>query len=294
MNRILCSKAFRRLSRKTQVASFPINPHIRDRMSHTGEVTAISVTIADILGLNMSLVQAIALGHDIGHVPMGHPGEAFLAERSGRPFTHEVMGVIIAQKIERHCRGLNLTHQVLEGMFRHSGKNFSPDMTPEAMVVRIADKVAYLFSDYNDFVRMGHPIGHELKVVVESFGANQRKRVAETISAICFESAEKDRVDFSESDAAVRFTELRTLMYEIYPCITAQDPCGVLEPIYKFVEKSGIADPLLVLSLMTDHDIDYLAAQHALNSHHIRNTGAGDALDYIGDVQIDCKPSLDW
>ncbi|MDR3558486.1 MAG: HD domain-containing protein [Candidatus Pacebacteria bacterium] len=295
MNRILSSKAFRRLSKKTQVVSFPTNPHIRDRMSHTTEVVACATVISDILGLNIHLTQAIAFGHDTGHVPMGHAGEAFLAERSGRPFSHEVMGVVVAQKIERHMRGLNLTHQVLDGMFRHSGKNFSPTMSPEAMVVRIADKVAYLFADYNDFARMGHPLGDELKSLVESFGANQRNRVAETVSAICCESAQKGRVEFADCDAAKRFDRLRSLMYEVYPRITAQDPRRILEPIYDFLEKMNVADPLLLISLMTDQDVGYLAGQFLINTYHIKQTGAGEALDYIKGLTVDyCDPDLDW
>lgn len=291
--KIINSKAWRRLHRKTQVTSFPINHHIRDRASHSGEVSAIAVTIADALGLNANLVRAIAQGHDTGHVPLGHPGEEYLAQTTGRKFTHEVMGVFVAQNVERKGLGLNLTFEVLDGMMRHSGKNVSPTMTLEAWVVRFADKIAFLFSDYNDFKRFGFRFNPELVRLMERFGDNQRERVATAVSALIVESVEKGRVDFSESEFGKDFSKIRELMYEAYPRVTAQDPKRVMAHIFDFVAGLKMGDPLLILALMTDTDIEYLDRQSMLNVSHIRQTSAGELLDNLPEKDC-CDPDLNW
>ena len=293
--KLWCSKAVRRLSSKTQVVSLPLNPHIRDRLSHTGEVVACSINIAQILGLNTELVRAIAVGHDIGHAPFGHAGEHYIAERMKGKFTHEVMGVVIAQHIERKCHGLNLTHEVLEGILRHSGSNASEHMTQEAWVVRYADKIAYIFADFNDFNRMGFIIPADLIKLMNEFGETQRERVRKTIVAVCRESAEVGKVSFSTSELAKKFDTLRTLMYGVYPRITMQNPRRILEPIYEFVEGLKLGDPWLILSLMTDRDVTYLAKQHALSYDHIRNSSVGEIMEHIQGKTIDCcDPDLDW
>ena len=120
-NKLLHSKANRRLLEKTQVQSGPENINIRSRKSHTDEVMANSVIISEGLGLNTPLCEAIALGHDIGHVPYGHVGESTLSELCGEKFRHEVFGVCVAQHIERRGQGLNLSLPVLEGILAHSG-----------------------------------------------------------------------------------------------------------------------------------------------------------------------------
>lgn len=298
-HKILASKAYRRLSKKAQVVTWARNPHIRDRKSHTGEVVACAIVISEILGLNTNLVRAIAHGHDIGHVPFGHVGEKYISERTGKAFFHEIMGVIIAQHIERNGSGLNLTHEVLRGMQQHSGgasfQKLSECMTPEACVVRLADKVAYIFADLNDFDRIGFPVPSEVTLIAKAFGNNQRQREAAIVNAICRESAEKGAVSFSDCDEAVCFGKLRELMYELYPRVTAQDPRHILEHIFGFLECSALADPVVMFSLMTDDDIIYLSNQPMLNSSHIRNTAVGELLEFLQNAKIDCyNPDLDW
>ena len=126
---ILSSKANRRMGRKNQVASAQHFTHVRDRSTHVDEVIAHSIRLADHLGLNVNLVHSIASGHDIGHVPFGHQGEHYIQQRLGQPFTHEVMGIIIDQHIERKGNGLNLTWLTLDGMWRNSGNNAIHFMT---------------------------------------------------------------------------------------------------------------------------------------------------------------------
>jgi dGTPase len=293
--KLLCSKGVRRLSDKTQVASLPRNPHIRNRLSHTGEVVACSVNIAQVLGLNTELARAIAIGHDIGHVPFGHAGEHYIAERTNSRFTHETMGVVIAQHIERKCIGLNLTHEVLEGMLRHSGSNAIEGMTQEAWVVRYADKIAYIFADFNDFNRMGCPLPKELVELVNQFGATQRERIRNVIINLCRESKEMGKVSFSQTVVAKRFDLLRKLMYGVYPRITMQDPARILDPIYTFLEKLNLGDPRIILGLMTDRDVSYLAERYALCYDHVRNTAVGEIIEHLQGKKVDCcDPDLDW
>ncbi len=296
---ILNSKAFRRLAGKAQVVTLPINCHIRNRLSHTAEVVACAIAIAYRLGLNIDLVEAIAWGHDIGHVPFGHVGEAYIAARLGQPFCHETMGVVIAQHIERRGRGLNLTHQVLSGMLQHSGGAkfafMEEDMIPEARVVRLADKIAYLFADYNDFRRLGFPLGPQLIELAESFGQSQRERQKNVIDALCRESAEKNRVEFNSSPEAKRFSDLRTLMYDVYPRITIQDPRRHLDHIFSFVERLQLGDPVLIVSLMTDADIVFLAEQPMLNMSHLQATAVGELFDTLSELKVNyLDPDLNW
>ena len=293
--RILLSKAYRRLVRKTQVTSFPRFPHVRNRATHTSEVVAIGVTISELLGLNTNLVRAIALGHDMGHAPLGHAGEHFIAHVTGKPFTHEVMAVVVAQHIERNGRGLNLTHATLDGMLRHSGQNARAEMSQESWVNRYADKIAYLFSDYNDFLRLEWPVTAGLQSLVESFGSTHRARIDAAMLALSEESVAAGKVQFELSEAAQRFSELRSLMYDIYPKITAQNSEKTLGPIYHFLSRLEFVDPVLALALMTDDCVLYLEKQPTLDMYHFNQIGLKEILACTHNRTIDyCDPDLDW
>jgi dGTPase len=296
--KIFSSKPFRNMGFKTQVATLPTNTLIRTRLAHVVEVTATSVILADKLGLNKSLTRAIALGHDIGHVPFGHQGEKFMAKAMGKPFCHEVMGVVVAQKIERRGRGMNLSHQTLEGMMCHSGDlaEKNPHITPEAWVVRYADKITYLTHDYNDIVRMGYPVRNELKVHMEFLGRNQRERATALMSALIIESAEKKLVRFDDGEFAARFKKIRKLMYEIYDCVTQQDPKRIMEPVLEFLTRQKIGDPFLLLALMTDKDVIALASQPMVSFEHLKQTAVFEIIPYLKDIcPVDlCDPSLNW
>ena len=296
VGKILASKAFRRLSDKAQVVVNPKNPHTRNRITHTAEVVACAMRIAEILGLNTNLVQAISWGHDVGHVPFGHVGEEYISRRTSKPFKHEIMGVVIAQRVERHGRGLNLTHEVLSGMYQHGGGlKVSDGMTPEARVVRIADKIAYLTADFNDLWRFHYTPSSELNSLVNSFGENQRKRVATLTDALCRESAQRGNVQFSDSDEAKRFGRLRELMYEAYVKVCSQNPSRVLGPVYDFLESQKSFDPALALSLMTDHDVIRLSGTPLLSASDLYDTALGDLMDFLPDLRVDCcNPDLDW
>jgi dGTPase len=157
-DRIVHSKAFRRLTHKTQVFVAPRGDHYRTRLTHTLEVTTISRTVGRALRLNEDLVEAIGLGHDLGHPPFGHIGEevldACLKERFGRDFRHYEHSLRVVDRLEREGLGLNLTEQVRDGIARHSSRAPLPQ-TLEGRIVRVIDRVAYINHDIDDAVRAG-------------------------------------------------------------------------------------------------------------------------------------------
>lgn len=276
---ILSSKAFRRMGGKNQVASSHHTPHIRNRATHVNEVVAHSIRIAEHLGLNTHLAHAIALGHDIGHVPFGHQGEHYLQKMWNSKFTHEVFGVIVAQHIERKGKGLNLTHATLDGMWRHSGKNTSETMTQEAWVVRYADKIAYLFADYNDFKRLAWQCSSELEETINWFGVSQRDRTFRTMVALCEESTGHGQVHFETSEPARMFNKLRGLMYNEYERVVEQNVARFLDPIYSFIERSRLIPPWLGIALLTDEEVSRLIDDpHMLNSKVLMDTGLGEII----------------
>ncbi len=294
---ILSSKAQRRMGHKNQVASSPDMPHLRNRATHVGEVVGHSIRVADHLGLNPWLTQAIALGHDLGHVPFGHQGEHWLREKTGTDFTHEVMGVVVSQHVERGGIGTNLTYATLDGMHRHSGKRTSANMTQEAWAVRYNDKVAYLFADYNDFERLGWECSKELRELVSWFGYNQRDRTFRTMMALCEESKAAGKVTFETSEAAVKFDELRTLMYLEYVRVVEQDVGRFLDPIWSFLKKTGV-NPALGIALLTDSEVVNLSKQGMLSWVNFRGTGMSEIISRLGPEKFNkidmLSLDLDW
>src|SRR5512138_2146962 len=162
-DRILHSKAFRRLAGKTQVFLAPKGDHYRTRLTHTLEVAQVGRSIARALRLNEMLVEAIVMGHDLGHTPFGHAGERLLAELVPGGFHHVVQSLRVVEVLEKDGRGLNLTAEVRDGILRHSkGRgnvllrgSGEKAMTLEAEIVRIADIVAYVNHDLDDALRAG-------------------------------------------------------------------------------------------------------------------------------------------
>ncbi len=157
-DRIVHCKSFRRLKHKTQVFVAPEGDHYRTRLTHTLEVTAISRTVARALDLNEDLTEAIGLGHDLGHPPFGHIGEAALddclRERFGREFRHYEHSLRVVEHLERDGAGLNLTDDVRDGILCHSGRAPMP-RTLEGRIVRLVDRIAYINHDIDDAVRAG-------------------------------------------------------------------------------------------------------------------------------------------
>lgn len=160
-DRIIYSNAFRRLKHKTQVFLSPLGDHYRTRLTHTLEVAEIARTIARAMRLNEDLAEAIALGHDIGHTPFGHGGEAALKEIYSQDFTHNEQSLRVVDVLENNGKGLNLTYEVRDGILKHSkgfGDIIPVDLeefacTVEGRILRIADIMAYLNHDLDDAIR---------------------------------------------------------------------------------------------------------------------------------------------
>ena len=153
VDRIIHSKSFRRLMHKTQVFLKPEGDHYRTRMTHTIEVARIARTIARALRLNEDLTEAIAMGHDLGHTPFGHAGEAALTECMGREFSHNEQSLRVVDVLEKNGDGLNLSHEVRNGILTHTGPML-PE-TLEGRIVRYSDQIAYVNHDIDDAVRAG-------------------------------------------------------------------------------------------------------------------------------------------
>ena len=152
-DRIVHSKAFRRLMHKTQVFLQPEGDHYRTRMTHTLEVSRIARTIARSLQLNEDLTEAAALGHDLGHTPFGHAGEVALTEVTGTPFRHNEQSLRVVDRLEKDGQGLNLTHEVRMAILGHTG--LSIPETLEGQIVRVSDRIAYINHDLDDAMRAG-------------------------------------------------------------------------------------------------------------------------------------------
>lgn len=306
LQKIAPSKAFRRMSFKTQVLTATTSAHIRNRQNHTYEVANIATSIARVLGLNESLCLAIALGHDIGHAPFGHAGEGFLSEVTGKEFRHELFGLVIAQHIERQGQGLNLTHHVLEGILNHSRGTSeisrSEGVSEEASVVMYADKIAYIWCDINDIFErtkiMGYSDFPEIGRLADACGSNQRERFAFCIKGLCHESAEKGYVSFEESEAAKIFSELKRNMYEIYELANLLNGIEILKRVYGFLSGAKIikgVDPAIVLALMTDADVLWLNGKQQIGLKDFQECSVAELIGPLRDKDIDfLDPDLNW
>ncbi len=180
-DRIVHCKAFRRLKHKTQVFVAPSGDHYRTRLTHTLEVTQVSRTVARALALNEDLVEAIGLGHDLGHPPFGHVGEdaldRCLRAHFGTSFRHHEHSLRVVDSLERDGRGLNLTEPVRDGIVSHSGRAAAPT-TLEGKIVRLVDRVAYINHDIDDAVRAGVLAAADLpRAAIEILGETSERRI---------------------------------------------------------------------------------------------------------------------
>jgi dGTPase len=179
-DRILHSKAFRRLKHKTQVFINPEGDHFVTRLTHTLEVAQIARTIARALNLNEDLAEAIALGHDLGHTPFGHIGEEVLNQLYPNGFHHSVQSLRVVDVLENEGQGLNLTHEVRDGILHHSKAGFDAGgpATLEGQVVKLSDAIAYINHDTADAIRAGLLQEEDLPAqVLAVLGRTTRERI---------------------------------------------------------------------------------------------------------------------
>lgn len=198
-DRIIHSKSFRRLKHKTQVFIAPEGDHYRTRLTHTLEVAQIGRTIARALRLNEDLVEAISLGHDLGHTPFGHTGERILNDLNPNGFRHNEQSIRIVEFLEHKSDriGLNLTYEVREGIIKHSGN--SKSQTLEGQVVGYSDRIGYINHDIDDAIRAGIIKREDLpKDCINVLGSSHGQRINNMILDIIINSMEKNQISMSD------------------------------------------------------------------------------------------------
>jgi dGTPase len=215
-DRIVHSKAFRRLAHKTQVFIDPEGDHFRTRLTHTLETTGISRGVARTLRLNEDLTEAIGLGHDLGHTPFGHAGEKaldkVLRERFDRSFRHNEHSLRVVDVLERDGRGLNLTAEVRDGILNHTGEN--EPRTLEGKIVRLVDRVAYINHDIDDAIRAGAVAASDLpREAIAILGDSGSRRIDRLVHDIVESSTGSGDIRQSE-DVAEAMLSLRDFMFE--------------------------------------------------------------------------------
>lgn len=251
-DRIIHAKAFRRLMHKTQVFIAPDGDHFRTRLTHTLEMMQISRTIARSLGLNEDLTEAIALGHDLGHTPFGHTGEAAISSALAsyrRTFYHNEHSLRVVDKLEKNGAGLNLTLEVRDGIRNHTGKNHPS--TREGEIVRIADRIAYVNHDVDDALRAGIISWEELPegpllVLGEKMSARIDTLVRDMISS----SRERGEISLSEVVYGA-LMELRTWLFRhVYGDPLSREnekAAGVVKALFEYYlehpEERAATDP---------------------------------------------------
>ncbi len=211
-DRILHSKSFRRLKQKTQVFLAPAGDHYRTRLTHTLEVSQNARTIAKALRLNEDLVEAIALGHDLGHTPFGHSGEKALNEVCSLGFEHHIQSVRVVEKLEKKGQGLNLTWEVRDGILNHQTSGHPH--TLEGQIVRLSDKIAYINHDIDDAIR-GQVLRESdiPKEFTDVLGNSLRERLDNMIHNIVSNSQDKPEISMTP-EMYQAMQGLRKFMYE--------------------------------------------------------------------------------
>ncbi|MBP7654416.1 deoxyguanosinetriphosphate triphosphohydrolase [Candidatus Dependentiae bacterium] len=274
-DRILHSHYFRRLKSKTQVFVTPKKDVLRTRLTHTLEVSQIARTIARALKLNEDLVEAISLGHDLGHTPFGHAGEEALNKIFPQGFKHNIHSVRVVEHLAKDGKGLNLTKEVLEGIQFHSkgdGPIFSNAMnsiTLEAQVVRISDRIAYINHDLDDALSEKIIDMSEIpEKIIKILGSHYAARLNNMIMAVIYESFNKPKIQIRE-DVLEAIETLKNFMFEnVYTDSVVreseEEPMRIITELYKFLCKypdSIIEQNIVPLIGQTDEQlaVDFIA-----------------------------------
>ena len=268
-DRILHCKSFRRLKQKTQVFLLPKGDHYRTRLTHTLEVSQNARTLAKALRLNEDLVEAIALGHDLGHTPFGHAGERALNAVNPYGFKHTEQSVRVVQVLEKQWRGLNLTWEVVDGIRNH--KSTGKPATLEGRIVQLSDKIAYINHDIEDAIRGGILKEEDLpKKYTDILGNRTKVRLNTMVHDVITYSMDKPAVNMSpEVEWALK--GLREFMFEnVYqnPVAKSEEVKAIhmITNLYEYYMKHIDALPKEYIQMMEEREIrkeqiicDYIA-----------------------------------
>ena len=257
-DRILNSNAFSRLKEKTQVFLAPCGDHYRTRLVHSLEVSQISRTIARGLGLNEDLVEAIALGHDIGHSPFGHSGEEVLNQVCPHGFSHSENGVRVVNFLANHGKGLNLTYEVIDGIKCHS---FGGDKakTLEGRLVSVCDKVAYVNHDIDDAIRAGMlSIGDLPQDCLEILGASKSQRIS-TVARSIVENSDSDikmSPEVSKAQFKLRDYMFKNIYYSNKVQLEQDKARNIVRMLYKYYRSHNSKLPEFYKQIAKKFDVD--------------------------------------
>lgn len=263
-DRIIYSKAFRRLKHKTQVFISPEGDHYRTRLTHTLEVSQIARTIARCLRLNEDLTEAIALGHDLGHTPFGHSGENVLNSVCPHGFKHNEQSIRVVEVLERE-NGLNLTWEVRDGIRHHTGKGKAS--TLEGQIVKFADRIAYINHDIEDAMR-GKVIREKdlPKECVKVLGNKSSTRINNMILNIIEYSQNTDSIAMSHEFQNAT-DELRSFMFKhVYVGSVAKKEelkaMNIVKELYNYIKDSPEALPPEAAKMLDKYDVDRVVCDY--------------------------------
>lgn len=263
-DRIIYSKSFRRLKHKTQVFLSPEGDHYRTRLTHTLEVSQIARTISRSLRLNEDLTEAIALGHDLGHTPFGHSGEAVLNKICPHGFKHNEQSLRVVDTLERE-NGLNLTWEVRDGILNHTGENTAA--TLEGQVIKFADRIAYINHDIEDAIR-GKVISEEdiPKECVRVLGSKSSKRINNMIVNIINNSTDKNLIIMSDEFQQAT-DELREYMFiNVYVgSVAKKDEIkakNIIKELYNYIINSQELLPTEAAKMLKIYDVDRVVCDY--------------------------------
>lgn len=237
-DRIIHCNAFSRLKQKTQVFLNPTGDHYRTRLTHTLEVSQIARTVSRALRLNEDLTEAIALGHDLGHTPFGHAGEAALNNISPKGFKHYRQSVRVVDFIEKDGSGLNLTHEVRDGIIKHTDGVAD---TKEGYIVRLADVIAFINHDIEDAIRAGVIKPEQLPAsAVEILGRTKSQRITTLVSSLVKNGAENIRFDPEIEKAENELSEfMYANVYKNPVCKSEESKAKtMIEKLYRYFYES--------------------------------------------------------
>lgn len=268
-DRILHSKAFRRLMHKTQVFLAPEGDHYRTRLTHTLEVCQVSRTIARALNLNEDLTEAIALGHDLGHTPFGHNGEAVLNRLHSNGFKHNEQSLRVVDILESTSErvGMNLTFEVRDGILNHSGRLKAK--TLEGQIVNISDRIAYINHDIDDAIRSGVLTLEDLpKAPIELFGKKHSERIDCMVKNVVTFSEDKDYISMDD-DHTKQLLDLRSFMFDnVYQSsrIKKEEDLAkvdiIISTLYDYFCKNPAKLPQDSLRLLEQDDVDVIVKDY--------------------------------